>query len=90
MSIDSTNEGRKKKVRQTKMQVHANLGNSGSYRGNCRLGVKVPIRSSVYGYTKVLAHSLNSKNTFRCCYWLKMNAELLQCFCRNKIFRGHS
>ena len=25
------------------------------------LGVKVPITSSVYGYTKVLAHNLNSK-----------------------------
>ena len=27
------------------------------------LGVKVPITSSVYGYTKVLAHNLNSKKT---------------------------
>ena len=26
-------------------------------------GVKVPITSSVYGYTKVLAHNLNSKKT---------------------------
>ena len=26
-------------------------------------GVKVPITSSVYGYTKVLAHYLNSKKT---------------------------
>ena len=25
--------------------------------------VKVPIMSSVYGYTKVLAHNLNSKKT---------------------------
>ena len=25
--------------------------------------VKVPITSSVYGYTKVLAHNLNSKKT---------------------------
>ena len=27
------------------------------------IGVKVPITSSVYGYTKVLAHNLNSKKT---------------------------
>ena len=27
------------------------------------LRVKVPITSSVYGYTKVLAHNLNSKKT---------------------------
>ena len=27
------------------------------------VGVKVPITSSVYGYTKVLAHNLNSKKT---------------------------
>ena len=26
-------------------------------------GVKVPITSSVYGYTKVLTHNLNSKKT---------------------------
>ena len=30
---------------------------------NPRLGVKVPITSSVYGYIKVLAHNLNSKKT---------------------------
>ena len=28
-----------------------------------RNGMKVPITSSVYGYTKVLAHNLNSKKT---------------------------
>ena len=27
------------------------------------IGVKVPITSSVFGYTKVLAHNLNSKKT---------------------------
>ena len=27
------------------------------------IGVKVQITSSVYGYTKVLAHNLNSKKT---------------------------
>ena len=27
------------------------------------IGVKVPITSSVYGYTKFLAHNLNSKKT---------------------------
>ena len=27
------------------------------------IGVKVPITSSVYGYTKALAHNLNSKKT---------------------------
>ena len=27
------------------------------------MGVKVPITSSVYGYTKVLAYNLNSKKT---------------------------
>ena len=28
---------------------------------DCSIGVKVPITSSVYGYTKVLAHNLISK-----------------------------
>ena len=27
------------------------------------VGVKVPITSSVYGYTKILAYNLNSKKT---------------------------
>ena len=46
------------------------------YSGKRRTeGMKVPITSSIYGYTKVLAHNLNNKQT-----WLKMDAELLLLF----------
>ena len=50
-------------------------------------GVKVPIASSVYGYTKVLAHNLSSKKTSGAAIaWLKMDAELLLFFLLNLVF----
>ena len=42
--------------------------------------MKVPIMSSVYGYTKVLAHNLRSKKTLGAAIGPKMDAELLLLF----------
>ena len=61
--MNYTHEMNKRFEQRHYLYSNASLHNCFDFHHFLSLGVKVPITSPVYGYTKVLTHNLNSKKT---------------------------